>query len=533
MSRRRLAGAALLVLLVTSCSRAPDAAAWTPFQERLADVVVDHTAAGLDLSEPGLGPRRPWDALVAELTLRRLDSWERTSVFLDERVDEDLAAEGRRRRGDPAFAALLYEAALVARDHRRAAATVEAQALAVESAARAGFDADPTRASVAGLQSTLLARLALGRLGSEAELPCGPFATPLPIEVARVVRTVDFGACDEGAPRWPLHADGVPPAVLSVDDLVRVLLHSGGDPAAVAERLVASAPEHGIAPHAVSFLAACDARAACSDLFEAARQRLRLVASTGGSGAEFVEAGGFDDFAENALVRAVAFPAGAPFTAHTWTPQVEWGLSRDDVDGDRAARQTAAADDLMAATAVAAPADPREAMPLLGLALGARPGLVGGLTERYGTCAFADEHRDALGRSLVVPPGVQAVPPLARVGLALDVKAALRCGVAVPRTFDGARREQLLMSPPSPGSTAEAGGLHDAWASVEAACLLDGEPPPFAGELASSAGDYLEALRGVDFTYDFRVLDTFAAHNVRAIAAGGCTAGSSWFRALW
>lgn len=478
-------------------------------------VAVAYSVRGVDLAEPGQGPRRILDSTLARLTLRALGETAPYLSVSSPRLLSSLRRESGRLATDPTYVALLYEASTLAEPGSALAGFISA-----------GLTRAHERASERGTARRspvllTLSLLGLARLGERGGLDCGPYATPVAPALLDAVRGLPIGRCESGAPEFPSLAatgDGLDDA----EDLAALLVQAEGDTRAVARRLASLVDSHrGLPVHLASILvASCDG--GCPQIDDQTRRLLRMEAATNGSGAQQVEALGFDSFAENALMRSLAYPAGDIFHDLRWegVDHASWG-SVGASEGE--------ANVLMANLYVSAPTDWEQVLGVAGIAQAQRPGAAGALSLHYGDCGPVRALAAAIRKETQLWRRSVRLPPLARVGIALDLSQARLCAVGFP-TASAALPRRVLDAPVSALRLRQPGGLHEAWASVEASCLVWGQPSEaLSARYASAAAAYLGVLGGADFAFEFRVLDALAAVNLEKINDGGCNAGVNWW----
>jgi hypothetical protein len=158
-------------------------------------------------------------------------------------------------------------------------------------------------------------------------------------------------------------------------------------------------------------------------------------------------------------------------------------------------------------------------------------GVVGGLFRRYGDCALVEELGAPVAERLREPVRGR-VPPLTRVGVALDLHAVERCQPEMDAPSE-ALREALLSQPALAPSQRwrDAGAMQELWSTARVACLLGRSDDPARQAAARRGHAYLDRLAEGAFATSFSVIDAFAATNLVAMEQG-CGQGLDWWEDL-
>lgn len=521
--RTRLLAAALALVGAVSCTAPPSSPPdVSPLQRLVASAIVDQDAEGVRIAEPMAGQRRHVDTLLAWTALARFGDIDGLPHPADdERFIRGLRTELRRGLTAPVSAAAAYLAVATLDEPDPARRVVVAEALA---ALNETGDEGPDRDVFTGgfLALTAVAGDVADSLGCEAA-----GRVSLPADLSQVVATHGGPepACWE-KPGRPVGEVGSPATLADALDirwlLQEVVDHDGDlEPAGSDALELVREADPAWVPPALAALSgtACDG---CEALGEPAVRDLERTVTQYGAAPDLVEADGFAAFASNGLVRNLDFPAGHPLAEFSWRSSLRW-------PGEGSA--AASANVILDGLSTAAPerwADLPEAQ----LETAAeQAGMVGGLFRRYDDCRLVEQFGEpAVER---IRDGVRGrVPPLARVGVALDLVAVERCLPEVDVPIEDVRTALLSEPalPPAMGPQDE-GGMWELWSTERAACLLG---DPAAGSRAASAREaaaHLDRLAEGEFATSFSVLDAFAATNIVEMSKG-CDSGLDWWDAV-
>lgn len=506
---RSIARVALIAVLLSACSNPSTPSEPTELQFNVQSLATDFGPDGVTLSEPGLVPYRFVDGFLAGSALREIGV-DAPSIASEWAVSQ-LEREATNAEITPVLAASLYQLAVMT--ERSDATVVGALDAGLRRLLVALRTARLGATDAAAAQD--LAVLGLAALGTRGRIPCGRFRELVRPEFSGVARELEFASCTRGGLLPPPTEEWRKSGVSDAKSLVGLLLSVRGDAGSASGWI----REHGNPGESLILLgmAAHDCGAPCPSVPVDASRYLRLKAVAMSSAPTQVEATGFDSFAANALVLSLEYPEGTPFADFAWQPKA-------DSIPDRVAR-AGASNVVMDSLYVTSRMTPALRTAIVAAAR-QRPGILGGAVAHFGDCSLLEKREVRLLGVDRRPPVPGELPPLTRVGVALDISAAKSCGLSVTDVSHW----QSALDAPMPASW-RPGAVHDYWASAEAGCLLFEELPPDVNAVASS---YLARLAGGDFARYFRILDALAATNLRTMVTSGCDAGIHWWgKAPW
>lgn len=251
-------------------------------------------------------------------------------------------------------------------------------------------------------------------------------------------------------------------------------------------------------------------------------RRLQFIVASRGSAATVSESTGLSQFLRNSLLARLNYPASSALHDVAVWSSVDFSAS--------AANSTEASNILVAR--LADPSLTREKIPAQFLDTAAsHAGSVGAVAVRFTTCAITDSQWSAAVETINRASSQTRLTPFLRIGIALDLTAAQRCGITVPHLARAQLLEHInaeLLRTDASAKIAP-GVVYEAWSAITASCLVGVADDHSRSAARTLATRYLAEIDGPGFSSNFRVQDTYAAL-VLSDPQDACPAGDVWWK---